>query len=177
MIAHLPLFAAFHPAAWGGGGKSSLNLVHPVNHLSRLAVFATALLRAGCHSAEHSGQVPGDANSSQPYGGIAESEVLRLVGTEPFWGGQIAGGTLTYTTPENERGAAIAVRRFAGRNGLSFSGALDGKPVDLSVTPGACSDGMSDRSFPFTVTLQLGAEMRQGCAWSDVHPFTGPAKQ
>lgn len=153
-----------------------LNCVHPVHPLLRLAVLAASLSLTACHSGEHNGQVPGDANSTQPYQGIAESEVLRLVGTEPFWGGQISGGSLTYTTPENERGTVVPVRRFAGRNGLSFSGALDGAPLDLSVTPGACSDGMSDRSFPFTVTLQIGGAMRQGCAWSDAHPFTGASK-
>src|SRR6218665_381442 len=120
------------------------------------ALLALALSIGACHSGEHGGQVPGDANSSQPYRGIADGEVLQLVGTEPFWGGHIAGGVLTYTTPENQRGAIVPVRRFAGRNGLAFSGSLDGAPLDLSVTPGACSDGMSDRSFPFTVTLRLG---------------------
>lgn len=139
-------------------------------------MIAAALSLAACHSGEHGGQVPGDANSTQPYDGIAPGEVLRLIGTEPFWGGQIAGGTLTYTTPENERGDVVALRRFAGRGGLSFSGTLDGAPLDLSVTPGACSDGMSDRSFPFTVTLQVRGALRQGCAWSDAHPFKGAEK-
>jgi uncharacterized membrane protein len=43
------------------------------------------------------------------------------------------------------------------------------------VTRGACSDGMSDREYPFTVTLQVGEEKRMGCAWTDKMPFTGPA--
>jgi len=42
------------------------------------------------------------------------------------------------------------------------------------VTPGACSDGMSDRSYPYTVTLQVRGEQRQGCAWTARTSYTGP---
>ena len=98
---------------------------------------------------------------------IAEQAVLRVTGTEPFWGGTVAGDTFTYTTLENQVGEAIAVTRFAGRGGLSFSGTRAGAPLDLAITPGACSDGMSDRTYPFVATLQLGSDQRQGCAWRD----------
>jgi uncharacterized membrane protein len=116
---------------------------------------------------------PGDAEDRRPYAGIGEQEVLRFTGTEPFWGGQVTAGTLTYSTPENIDGTQIAVERFAGRNGLSFSGTLDGANFVMAVTPGECSDGMSDRTYPFTVTLQVGAEQRQGCAWTEAQSFTG----
>ena len=38
------------------------------------------------------------------------------------------------------------------------------------------TDGMSERVYPFVVTLQLGEGERHGCAWSDRHPARGPAK-
>ena len=82
---------------------------------------------------------------------------------------------MVYSTPENQEGETIAVRRFAGNNGLGFSGMFDGAPFDMTITPGACSDGMSDRTYPFTVTLKLGEEQRNGCAWTERTPFTGPA--
>ena len=44
----------------------------------------------------------------------------------------------------------------------------------MMVTPLACSDGMSDRTYPFTVTLGIGEDKRNGCAWSEQHPFDGP---
>ena len=118
--------------------------------------------------------VPGDASETAPYSEIAADEVLRFTGTEPFWGGEVSGETLTYTTPENIDGTQIAVERFAGRNGLSFSGTLDGADFVMAVTPGECSDGMSDRTYPFTVTLEVRGEQRQGCAWTDAQSFTGP---
>jgi uncharacterized membrane protein len=33
---------------------------------------------------------------------------------------------------------------------------------------------MSDRSYPFTVTLQVKGELRKGCAWTDKQAFSGP---
>lgn len=142
----------------------------------RVLPSVALLLLAACNPSHQGAQVPGDANSHEPWHGIADVETVRFVGTEPFWGGEARGDVLTYTTPGKPEGTRIAVRRFAGRNGLSFSGTLDGHPFDLSVTPGACSDGMSDRHFPFVVTLLVGGETRRGCAWSDAHPFTGPAR-
>jgi uncharacterized membrane protein len=118
--------------------------------------------------------VPGNAEETAPYSEIAEDEVLRFTGNEPFWGGQVSGRTLTYSTPEDQDGTVIAVERFAGRGGISYSGLLDGADFEMIVTPLECSDGMSDRTYPFTVTLSIGEEKRNGCAWSEQHPFEGP---
>jgi uncharacterized membrane protein len=32
---------------------------------------------------------------------------------------------------------------------------------------------MSDRTYPFTVTLQVRGEQRNGCAYTGRQPFTG----
>jgi len=136
------------------------------------AALALAAL-AACQSGKDT-SVPGDSADTRPFSGIAPDETLQLTGTEPFWGGQVSGNTMTYTTPENFDGDTIPVKRFAGRGGLSFSGTFDEQPVDMTITPGECSDAMSDRTYPFVVTLRLGDETRKGCAWSEDHPFTGP---
>jgi uncharacterized membrane protein len=117
-----------------------------------------------------------DADSTQAYNGIGEDETVHFTGTEPFWGGEVSGTTLTYTTPENPDGATIAVERFAGRGGLSFSGSLEGADIEMTVTPLECSDGMSDRTYPFTVTIKIGDDLRNGCGWSERQPFAGPAQ-
>ena len=140
--------------------------------MMRLIATVIALPLAACQPGSDA-QVPGDRSDKQPFAGIARDEALRLTGTEPFWGGTVAGGKLTYTTPENTDGEQVAVERFAGRGGLSFSGTYRGEALDMMVTPGECSDGMSDRAYPFVVTLRLGKEERYGCAWSDEHPFSG----
>ena len=147
-----------------------------------LTLAASALLLAACQSqtgSEAGGaatetEVPGDDESTRPYDGIREDETLRFTGTEPFWGGDVTGGSLTYSTPENQDGTAIEVERFAGRGGLSFAGELDGQDFEMMVTELACSDGMSDRTYPFTVTLKIGEETRNGCGWTERMPFEGP---
>lgn len=136
--------------------------------------FAILLLGAGCQQGGDGAPLPGDAEDAQPYAGIDEGETVRFTGTEPFWSGEVSGGTLTYSTPENREGAEIPVDRFAGRNGVSWSGTYAGAPFALAVTPGECRDGMSGRAYPFFAMLEAEGENREGCAWTDAHPATGP---
>jgi len=133
-------------------------------------LLLTALALAACRSDPEN--LPG-GEGRQPYAGIAEGERLRFTGTEPFWEGEVSGGTLIYSTLEDEEGQAIEVSRFAGRGGLSFSGTLGGEPFVLAASEVPCSDGMSDRTYPFTITVQVGGETRRGCGWTQARPFTG----
>lgn len=139
-----------------------------MNALLPLLILAAGLAACG------SGEAAPGASPTQAFNGIGEEEVIFLTGTEPFWGGEIEGDAARYTTPENQGGAQFAVQRFAGNNGLAFTGSMDGENFDLTVTPGDCSDGMSDRTYPFVATLKLGDEQRNGCAWTDRTPFAGP---
>ena len=141
----------------------------------RLTVFASgafALLLAACAQAPDA-DLPGNAQDERPFAAIGEDETIRLIGTEPFWGGEVAGDRLTWSTPENIDGQQVSVTRFAGRGGLSFSGTLDGRQIDIAVTPGTCSDGMSDRTYPYVVTVTLGSEQLNGCGWSDSAGYSG----
>lgn len=111
--------------------------------------------------------IPGDFADESAFAGIADNAVINLTGTEPFWNGRVEGNMLLYRTPENMGGSSVPVSRFAGRGGLSFSGTLNGRSLDLAVTPAECSDGMTGRSYPFAATLQIGKEQREGCAWRE----------
>lgn len=124
----------------------------------------------GCHG-------PGsEAQVAPTFDAIAESESVSVIGTEPFWGATVADGSATYSSPEQPDGTDFAVSRFAGNNGVSFSGKLDDdRGFDLMVTPGTCRDGMSDREYPFVASLKLGSESRNGCAWTAANPFKGDA--
>ena len=127
-------------------------------------------------------QTPGEiTRDTEPFSGIASSAAITAVGNEPFWnmmvepdgGGEGEAFTATYSTPENIEGSTFAVKRFAGNNGIGLSGTLDGQSVSLALTPGECSDTMSDRTYPYTATLAIGDTTLTGCAYTSDQPFTG----
>jgi uncharacterized membrane protein len=132
-----------------------------------LAFLAAALAACGGNDEEPR---PGEV---AVFDAIDDSEVITVLGTEPFWNARIEGVTLTYSTPENINGTQVSIERFAGNGGLGISGELDGVPLQLAITPGECSDSMSDRSYPYTATLALGGESLLGCAYTDLQGFSG----
>jgi uncharacterized membrane protein len=134
-----------------------------------LAIFSF-LMVSGCSDD------PGDiSRDSEPFAGIAPTATIDVGGTEPFWGLTITptGDTYeaNYSSPELPGGTAFPMTRFAGNNGLGFSGSWAGAPVNLTLTPGDCSDGMSDRTYPYTATLQLDEVTLFGCAHTSDEPF------
>lgn len=145
--------------------------------LLSIAVPTVAILSlAAC--ARPSDEVTPDT-APEGFRGIGEGEVITFTGTEPFWGGTVRGDALTWRTPENtadgnDAGQSIAVDRFYGQGGIAFSGMLAGDTFDMMVTPGTCSDGMSDRSYPYTVTVRIAERQLEGCAYTDRQGFDGP---
>lgn len=139
--------------------------------------LAFAMPLAACQEgAEAPAESPGStAEPTAPApASFTEDAKIQFTGTEPFWGGSVEGTSLTYTTPENIDGVTIAVERSGVNNVLTLDGTLDGGSFAMAVTEAQCSDGMSDRTYPLTATLTLPNEVRNGCAWSDEHPFSGP---
>lgn len=133
-------------------------------------IVGAALLVTALNACTGNSQQPGDV---PVFDGIGEGERISAVGNEPFWNATVEGNVLNYATPENIDGSQIEVTRFAGNGGLGISGTLSGEPLQLAITPGDCSDTMSDRSYPYTATLTIGGEQRNGCAYTDQQPFTG----
>lgn len=142
-------------------------MVNVARMKGRIILFALAPFAclAGCTAS--------DSELVSAYDGIGPEEVISLGGSEPFWSAAVAGTELTFSTPDNPDGSVISVERFAGNGGLSFSGTLDGAALNAVVTPGDCSDGMSDFTYPFTATIMLGDRLLEGCAHTDKQPKTG----
>ena len=134
-----------------------------------LALMGSASLLAAC-SSEDSIDPEG-----QVFDQIGEEAMVTLVGNEPFWSFEIVregkAYLATYTTPDDLEGRSFIASRFAGNNGLGFSGDLDGTSVQIALTPGACSDGMSDRTYPYTATIAMGDDTLYGCGYSNDEPF------
>lgn len=106
---------------------------------------------------------------------VAPDEVVTLAGTEPFWNVRIQAEQAVWSTPDNPDGTRFAVTRFAGNNGLSYSGTLDGAAFTGTITPGDCRDAMSDRRYPFVATIALDDEIMRGCGYTADQPFTDDA--
>lgn len=136
----------------------------------RLLPLAALALAAACTPAKTDGIDP----QGKPFDAVAPQEAVTMLGTEPFWNLAVKGEQGVWTTPDMPDGTRFAVKRFAGNGGLGFSGTLGGKPFTATLTPGQCSDGMSDRSFPFVATIALGGETLNGCGYTDSQPYTGP---
>lgn len=139
-----------------------------MRRIAKTAGLTLAILLTAC--GQGSQPKPGEVDI---YDGIGEGEVVNLSGTEPFWSATIEGTQLAWLTPESPLAATATVTRFAGNGGLGFSATLEGQAFHAAVTPGDCSDGMSDRTYPFTATITLGETMLTGCGYTSEHPFRG----
>ncbi len=135
----------------------------------RLPTFATLALVVACTPA-HRDRIDPEGTT---FDDIAPEEVVKLVGTEPFWGLRVEGGEGLWTTPTNYPGTRFALTRFARNGGFGFTGMLDGQSFTATLTPGECNDGMSDRTFPYVATVALGRSTLHGCGYTDSRPFTG----
>lgn len=134
-------------------------------------ILGALLLVAACAPAQTETIDP----EGKAFTAVAPEEVVNLTGTEPFWNVTITGQTARYSNPEHPEGFDFTVTRFAGNGGLAFSGTLFAEPFTATLTPGQCSDGMSDRAYPYVATIALGEETLRGCGYTDRQPFTGPA--
>jgi len=133
-----------------------------------VASVAGALLLAAC-GGDSEQATPTPAPTTPEPDPIALSFLpaeFRATGTEPFWSAAVTRDQLTYTTPENNAagGVTVPVVRQDGAENALLTATLDGQPFQLLVTPGACSDGMSDKIYPWTVERTLGEESVNGCA-------------
>jgi uncharacterized membrane protein len=91
---------------------------------------------------------------------------IRAVGTEPFWNARTQGRCVTYSHPDDQSGTRVWTRYTPGAGGGgTWEGALGKRRFALTVRPApGCSDGMSDRRYPFAAELVVNGERRRGCA-------------
>jgi uncharacterized membrane protein len=116
----------------------------------RLAIGALALTLTGCVS-------PSGTPSAFP-------RSLSGVGTEPFWNIEIVDQTVLYSSADAPAPRRARLTRRDTTGVLEMSGRLDGERLRLTVRRRSCSDGMSDRSYPFTLEVTLGGRDLHGCA-------------
>ena len=91
--------------------------------------------------------------------------LLRAIGTEPFWGARVEGRCVTYSHPDNQAGTRIWTRFTGTRDTGVWTGIYENRPFVLRTRPEpGCSDGMSDNRYPVAVSITVAGEQRTGCA-------------
>ena len=120
------------------------------------------LLLAGC------GPDNGGYDTAPPADAPAQTEVpatatwssdFDLTGTEPFWGLQIRAAGLTLTRPDSPPLSAAN----PGPSSEGPTGVWTTSAFTVRLTPGECSDGMSDRRYPFVATVTMADRELKGC--------------
>lgn len=92
---------------------------------------------------------------------------LRGIGTEPFWALDLDGTAARYSTPENQPGTRFVVSRSEPGGRLMLSGRIADAVFGAVVTRATCSDGMSDRVWPYRLEVTIGPHKLSGCAAPD----------
>lgn len=92
---------------------------------------------------------------------------FRAVGNEPGWFMEVDRGpnpTLRATLDYGERIVEVASAEVLDGDPPGYEGtAADGARIEVHVRRESCSDGMSDRSYEASVTLQVGETTYRGC--------------
>ena len=104
----------------------------------------------------------GDDRRTQPFSGIEPGAIIEVEGIDPAWRGRLDGDSLMLTLDGTETDATV--ERFAGNNGLGFTGRMGNGALVLTITPGTCRVRSGDAVEQYTATLQTGDETRFGCA-------------
>ncbi|WEK45694.1 MAG: hypothetical protein P0Y56_11715 [Candidatus Andeanibacterium colombiense] len=145
---------------------------------AKVAWIAGALLLTACGSGEKPPAPKPTAVEPEP-DPVSLSFLpaeFHASGTEPFWSVTVAKGQLTYITPETQQagGVTVPVVRANGAANALLTASIDGQPLQLLITPGPCSDGMSDKTYPWTVDRTLGDASADGCAEPPIRESESP---
>jgi uncharacterized membrane protein len=92
--------------------------------------------------------------------GVALDQPLRILGTEPFWAITADDTDVLLERPD------AAPQHFtpSGFHVTGDQAELRSTTLSIVLTPGPCSDGMSDRQYPLSAEVRLDDAMLEGCA-------------
>jgi uncharacterized membrane protein len=125
------------------------------------------LLLAACSRTSTTPQQPAAATAANAQAtavtkpASAEEVSYRATGTEPFWGLAVTQHELRVTWPEPTPSVATTYAVEERADGRTYKGAV----LTATVTFKTCSDGMSDRTYPHTVKVEIADRVLQGCGW------------
>lgn len=134
--------------------------------MRRVLVLSAAVLSLAACAPEAPGggdaNAPADAPAPDPAAAFRVD--FHLSGTEPFWGADIIGTEIHVTRPDQPEVTAINAGLAMVQGRAIWTAQAGQSLVMATLTPGECSDGMSDRQWPYAAELKIGDEILKGCA-------------
>ncbi|MFL5522124.1 MAG: META domain-containing protein [Gemmatimonadales bacterium] len=149
-------------------------------YLRLLLVGCVLVAASGCAKPAGPGPVaPSDKPPATPdvsHGHIEPDtldQTFRAHGNEPFWGLEISRTAITFRTPDDPlltlpSPAPVLVsgrRRYIARG--------DGHQLTATVADRVCTDGMSDMTYPSSVTVVVDGREYRGCGGDPVSVLQG----
>lgn len=123
-----------------------------------------ALALSACGASDE--PAPANTASLPPAVAAPSAGDFDAVGTEPFWGLKVRSGTLVLSRPDHSDLTVVAPKPDAiGETVVWWTDAMN-----VSIMTRECSDGMSDRKYPYTAEVRIGDEVLAGCA---ARPISG----
>jgi uncharacterized membrane protein len=113
---------------------------------------------------------PADAPPATPAAAPAPagpdfSKDINAVGTEPFWGVEIRAHDLTLSGADRPDMVAVHMGAAVQGGAAVWEGrGPGGQAVRVSLVTETCSDGMSDRAYPYRAQVDADGEQLKGCA-------------
>lgn len=91
---------------------------------------------------------------------------LTLIGTEPFWSVVITESTKStaLTRPDAAPVTGGLPERNATVDGANFTAKAPDGDMAITLKKAACSDGMSDRAYPYEAEVNWQGQALKGCA-------------
>lgn len=129
------------------------------------ALIAAALLLAACGQAPMGSteQAPPPADAPMAVGPDYSGD-FDAVGTEPFWNVKVRPGGLTLARPDQPKVAPANPGVRVDGDQAVWDGSAGEQRLVLRLTPGECSDGMSDRRYSYMAEVWIDGETLKGCA-------------
>jgi uncharacterized membrane protein len=126
--------------------------------------IATALLSAACGGRD--AQPAADSTSLRDSAIAPQIPLpLRALGTEPFWALDIDSTGLRFNTPDDTSGIRFPpLTPSTAGDTIVWIGQIESTSIDARVWPAKCSDGMSDREYPYKSVVNIKGTTYRGCA-------------
>ncbi len=118
-----------------------------------------ASVESAAASAVMSAITPPEGNPTHILGGVDLDKSISLAGTEPFWNILFGDGRMVFSSPDSHTGQTTTTPFILTKAGAEWHG----KDMDIYLTAGRCSDGMSDRGYPLKAVVHIGAAVLKGC--------------